>query len=254
VRHVTEKTLAIMILSFIFLAVAMGGCTGPAKRVVVTVGPTSAPVLATPSPTPGVTLPSVTVSGGVTSVMGSKNQQIKAIRLGEGAYNVNWSGSGTFFSFSLTDMEGNGGDDISKGRTSGESLLIVDGSTVLPGDFTLMTASDSGWAINISKPDTSSPAALPRAISCSEREGGVTKPFLAHAGYIWISYTLSRTPSGDGRVDIYDVYTGQSFYTRPITGGYTNGQSMAEVPADGIYIARITVPKGASYADITISQ
>jgi hypothetical protein len=250
------KTPVILIMAFIILAIALGGCASPAQRIVVTVGPTAAPVLETitPSPTPGVARPTVIASGGLTTAGGSEDQIIKGIKLGEGVYAVNWSGSGTFVSFSLTDINGNGGADIPKGRTSGERLLIVDDSTVLPGDFTLMVASDSDWVINIFRPDTSTPSLLPLAVSCGEPDGAVTKPFRAHAGDLKISYTLSRTPYGTGHVDVYDVNTGRSFYTRPITDGAVAGQSIAIVPADGVYIAQVTLPEGASYADITISQ
>lgn len=248
------KTTAILILAFIILAIALDGCSDPQQRIVVTVGPTTAPETATPSPTPGVARPTVIASGGVTTARGSGNQLIKGIRLGEGVYTINWSGSGTFASFSLTDIDGNGGADISKGRMSGEKLFIVDGDTMLPGDLTLMVASDSDWIINISRPDTSSPSPLPLAVSCSEQDGAVTKPFRAYAGDLKISYTLSRTPYGTGHVDVYDANTGRSFYTRPITDSAVAGQSIAIVPADGVYIARVTLPEGASYGDITISQ
>jgi hypothetical protein len=246
------KIPAILIMAFIILATALGGCANPAQRIVVTVGPTAGLETITPSPTPGVAHPAVIASGGVTTARGSEDQIIKGIKLGEGVYAVNWSGTGTFVSFSLTDIEGNGGADISRGRASGERLLIVDDSTVLPGTFTLMVASDSDWVINIFRPDTSSPSTLPLTVSCSEPDGAVTKPFQAHVGILRISYTLSRTPSGTGHVDIYNVYTGRSFYTRPITAMV--GQSTAEVPSDGVYIAQVTLPEGASYGDITISQ
>ena len=249
---VMGKTPAILIMALIILSIALGGCSSPKQRIVVTVGPTAILETITPSPTPDVARPMVKASGGVTTASGRGDQLIKGIRLGEGVYIINWSGSGTFVSFSLTDINGNGGADISKGRASGERLLIVDDSTVLPGDFMLMVASDSDWVINIARPDTSSPSSLPLAVSCSERDGAVTKPFRAHVGNLWISYTLSRTPYGTGRVDIYDVSTGRSFYTRPITA--TVGQSMAEVPSDDVYIAQVTLPAGASYGDITISQ
>jgi hypothetical protein len=246
------KTPAILIMAFIILAIALGGCSESRQRIVVTVGPSATLETATPSPTPAITRPTVTASGGVTTATGSGDQQIKGIKLGEGVYTVSWSGSGKFISLSLTDKDGNGGSDMSKGRTSGIRLFAVDDSTVLPGDFTLMVASDSDWAIRVARPDTSSPSSLPVAASCSERDGAVTKPFQAHAGIIRISYVLSRTPSGAGHVDIYKAYTGQSFYTRPVDAMV--GQSTAEVPSDDVYIAQITLPEGASYGDITISQ
>jgi len=256
VGPVMGKMPAILIMAFIILAIALGGCANPAQRIVVTVGPSATPgaETVTPSPTPAIARPTVIASGGVTVARGSGDQLIKGIRLGEGVYTVNWSGSGTFVSLSLTDMDGNGGADISKGRISGEKLLTVDGSTVLSGEFTLMVASDSDWVINISRPDTSSPSSLPQVVSCGELDGAVTRPFRAHAGIIRISYTLSRMPYGTGHVDIYEVSTGRPFYTRPITGGATVGQSTAEAPSDGVYIAQVTLPEGASYGDITISQ
>lgn len=142
----------------------------------------------TSSPTPGIPLPTVTVMGGVTTVKGSEDQLARGIRLREGVYTIKWSGSGTYVSFSLTDIDGNGGGDISKGRASGERLFIVDSSSVLPGNFTLMAISDSDWAVSIARPDTSSPSTLPLFVSCSELDGAVTKPFRAHAGNIKISY------------------------------------------------------------------
>ena len=38
------------------------------------------------------------------------------------------------------------------------------------------------------------------------------------------------------------------------SSGSQIGQSNAEVPANGVYIAQVTIPPGASYGDITISQ
>jgi hypothetical protein len=248
-----EKRLTILVIAFILLAIALGGCTNPARRVVVTVGPSPTPGAETVTPSPTPAPPTVTASGGVTTARGSGDQLVKGIMLGEGLYVVSWSGSGTFVSFSLTDIGGNGGYDMARGRASGEELLIVDGSAMLSGEFSLMVASDAGWTINIARPDTSSPSRLPLTVSCSEANGAVTKPFQANEGILKISYTLSRMPSGTGHVDIFDASTGSSFYTRPITAA-TVGQSTAEVPSDGVYIARVTLPQGASYAEITISQ
>ncbi len=243
-----------IVLFVLVLTVAMSGCLNPSQRVVVTVGPSATPAIeiVTPTPKPVVASPIVTNSNGVTTARGSGNQIIKGIQLGNGVYIVKWLGSGTFVDISLIDASGSGGANMSQGLPSGERLLAIDDSAVAPGDFTLMVASDSSWAIDISRPDTSSPSPLPVEVSCSEQVGAISRPFRAQGGDLWIRYTLSKAPYGTGRVDIYNVYTGQSFYTRPIDAKI--GQSMASAPAEGIYIAQVTLPGGSSYGDITISQ
>ncbi len=247
------KLVPVMVLLIVVLA--LSGCSAPPHKVVVTVGPSASPAALTATPTP-VPAPrtTVTASGGVTTARGSGTQLVYGIRLGEGIYIINWSGDGALDGLSLIDTNGNGATGLSKGRASGEGILVVDDKSAQPGNFTLAVISGSGWAVNIYRPDTSSPYSLPLSLSCDEKYGAVTKPFEARAGDAKISYTLSRAPSGEGHVYIYDADTGQSVYTRPITGGYVSGQSIAIIPSDGVYIARVELPAGAMYADITISQ
>lgn len=244
-----------VILMLILVVAALSGCTGPERKITATVGPTATPEpTLEPTPAPTAVPPTVTATDGMTVVKGNKDGQAKEFRLNEGVYVVTWSGTGTYLSFSLNDLSGNGPTDFSKGRTTGKKLLVVDGTSLYAGGFNLAAASDSGWSVTVERPGTSGPASLPVSMSGSEEDGIVSAPFSAHGGNIKISYSFSRAAYGSGSVNIYNVMTGQSFYTRPITEGSQVGQSNAEVPADGVYIAQVNMPPGSAYGDITISQ
>jgi len=154
----------------------------------------------------------------------------------------------------LADLNGNAMSDLSNSRTSGSRLLVVDDNSFYAGNYSLIATSDGDWSVTIKRPDTSSARQLPVSFSGGEPEGAVSAPFKAHKGYIQIAYTFARSPYGSGYVYIYDVLTGESFYTRPMTSGYELGQSMADVPAEGVYIAQASMPPGSSYGEITISQ
>jgi hypothetical protein len=247
---------ALIIIALII--VSFSGCFTLEHKITPTVAPTVGTpddtVTATPAQTPGIAHPTVTVSGRNTVVKGTKDGLARGIRLNQGVYVVSCSGSGTYLSFSLTDLGGNGVMDISKGKTEAKKLFIIDGASVYAGEFSLVAASDSDWTVTIERPDAASPASLPITISCGEQEGAVIGPFQAHGGILKIGYTFSRTPYADGTVSIYDVSTGVSFYTRPMTGGSQLGQSNAEVPSDGVYIAQANMPPGSSYGELTIKQ
>lgn len=250
---------AVILLIIVLIVTAMSGCFSPPRKITATVGPEvsvgpTAGLTVTPRPTPIVVHPTVTVVGDTTSIAGSRDGMAMDFRLGQGIYVVTWSGSGTHLSLSLSDPNGNGLTDMSKGITSGSRLLVVDGGKVNPGNFNLMATSDGDWSVTIKKPDTSSAGTLPVTMSGSEEGGAVSAPFKALAGDIKISYTFSRTPYADGHVYIYNLATGASFYTRPMTSGSEVGQSMSEVPVDGVYIAQADIAPGGSYGEITISQ
>jgi WD40 repeat protein len=243
------------LLMLVLIVAALSGCTGPERKITATVGPTATPEpTLEPTPAPTAVRPIVTATDGMTVVKGNKDGQAKEFRLNEGVYVVTWAGTGTYLSFSLNDLNGNGPTDFSKGRTTGKKLLVVDGTSLYAGGFNLAAASDSDWSVTIERPDTSSPASLPVTASGSDEEGAVSAPFRAHSGDMKVSYTFSRIPYADGHVYIYNVATGESFYTRPLSSGTQVGQSMAMVPSDGVYIAQVNMPPGSAYGDITISQ
>jgi hypothetical protein len=246
------------LIAIMLIIVSFSGCFTPEHKITATVAPTvgtpEETVTPTPAPTPGIAHPTVTVSGNRTVVKGTKDGLARGIRLSQGVYVVSCSGAGTYLSFSLTDLDGNGDMDISKGRTECKKLFIIDGISVYPGEFSLVAASDSNWTVTIERPDVASASSLPLTLSCGELEGAVVGPFSAHGGLLKIGYTFSRTPYADGTVSIYDVSTGYSFYTRPMTGGSQLGQSNAEVPSNGVYIAQINMPPGSSYGEFTLDQ
>jgi hypothetical protein len=247
---------ALIIIALII--VSFSGCFTPEHKITPTVAPTvgtpEETITPTAAPTPGIAHPTVTVSGRNTVVKGTKDGLARGIRLDQGVYVVSCTGSGTYLSFSLADLDGNGVMDISKGKTEAKKLFIIDGVSVYAGEFSLVAASDSDWAVTIARPDAASAASLTLTASCDEQEGAVIGPFNAHGGILKIGYTFSRTPYADGTVSIYDVSTGNSFYTRPMTGGSQLGQSNAEVPSNGVYIAQVNMPPGAAYGDFTLSQ
>ncbi len=250
------KMPSILMLAFIFLALATEGCFGPPQKIVVTVGPTMPPETVTPTPAPAVATPGVVTSGDQTTITGNKEKLVRGIMLGDGVYIVSWSSSDGALSLSLTDIDGNGAADLSSGQPAGRRLFVVDGNSVKPGDFTLLVTADSAWSVTIAKPDTSSPSRLPQSISCNDRDGAIIGPFKTQGGVLKVSYTLSRVTQGNGYVNIYDVSTGRVFHARPITGDSQLGQSMSleELPSEGVYIAQVDIPGGSKYADITIGQ
>jgi hypothetical protein len=253
------KLARILALLLIMLAVAaLCGCLGPERKITATVGPSATvePTVAptpTPTPTPVASGITVSVSGDAVVIRGNAGGVSKGFSLGQGVYIVTWSGNGKNMSFWVKDRIGNEAD-ISKGKTSGKRLLVVDDSSVYPGNFTLSTLADAGWVVTIERPDISSPTTLPVKISGSEEDGAVSVPFRMSAGDIKISYSFSRVPYADGHIYIYNVATGSSFYTRPMSSGTQVGQSNVGVPSDGIYIAQVDIAPGGSHGDITISQ
>jgi hypothetical protein len=258
------KLPAALIIDFIVVAVAMEGGFGPAPKVVVTLGPsplgpsptpsitTQLTPTATSTPVPGAT---VTAASGTTTVRGSKDQLTRGVMLGDGVFVVSWSSSGTYLGLSLTDADGRGAPDISNGQASGRRLFDVDDDSVRSGEFTLSVQSDADWSVTISRPDTSSPSDMPLSVACSEQDGAIAGPFSVPGGVIKVSYSLSRTTQGNGYVNVYDASTGRFFRMRPIAGDSQAGQAMSleELPA-GVYIAQVSIPAGAKYADVTISQ
>ncbi len=254
------KPAPAVVLLIVVLAATMSGCFGSERKITATVAPaTPVPTAtpeptATPVPTAAATQPKVTTVGDTTSIAGTMAGVARDFRLKQGVYLVTWSGSGTQLSLSLADLSGNTVSDLSNGKTSGSRLLAVDGSSFYAGNYSLMATSDGDWSVTIKRPDTSSASQLPVTMSGGESEGAVSSPFKAQKGYIKIGYTFTRTPYDTGYVYIYDVLTGESFYTRPITSGSQLGQSMADVPANGVYIAQARMPPGSSYGEITISQ
>jgi hypothetical protein len=250
------KLPAILIMAFILLALATEGCFGPPQTIVVTVGPTTAPGTVTPTPAPTVATPTVTTADGQTIVRGSKDQLVRGVRLGDGVFIVSWSSSGSSVSLSLTDIDGKGASDLSNGQPAGRRLFVVDEGAVRSGEFTLMVRADSAWSITIARPDISSASRLPLAASCSEQDGAIVGPFRTQGGVVKVSYALSHVTQGNGYVNIYDASSGRFFRMRPITGDSQLGQSMSleELPSEGVYIAQVNIPVGASHADITISQ
>jgi len=242
------KSAPAIALVVIILAATMSGCFGPERKITATVAP------ATPVPTAAAVQPRVTTIGDTTSIEGTMAGVARDFRLKQGVYIVTWRGTGTRLSLSLADLNGNAMSDLSNSRTSGSRLLAVDDNSFYAGNYSLMATSDGDWSVTIKRPDTSSARQLPVSFSGGEPEGAVSAPFKAHKGYIQIAYTFARSPYGSGYVYIYDVLTGESFYTRPMTSGYELGQSMADVPAEGVYIAQASMPPGSSYGEITISQ
>ncbi|AFD01205.1 hypothetical protein Mtc_2480 [Methanocella conradii HZ254] len=249
-------TIRALSTALLILAVAaLCGCSGPEKKITATVAPiVDEEATPTPLPTPSAQRPAVSLLDGKVIISGYRDGASGSFRLDSGVYIVTWESSGTYLSFSLTDASGNGSADLSNGAVSGKKLLIVDGDKVYPGNFTLIAASDSSWKAMIERADAISPASLPITMSCGEGEVGISSPFEAHAGDMWISYSFSRTAQGDGHVYIYNVNSGLSFYTRPLAEGAQAGESMAIVPDDGVYIAEVTIPPGASYGEVKISQ
>ncbi len=254
------KPAHIIAFAIIVLVVtSLSGCFSPPRKITATVGPEvsagpTAELTVTPRPTPAVAHPTVTIVGDTTSIAGSRDGMARDFRLGQGVYIVTWSGSGTQLSLSLSDPNGNSVTDLSKGKASGSRLVVVNGGSLYAGNYSLLATSDGDWSVTIKRPDTSSAAVLPITVSGSEAEGAVSAPFKAHKGNIKISYTFSQVAYDSGYVNIYDVLTGESFYTRPMTAGSELGQSNAEVPIDGVYIAQVTIAPGGSYGEITISQ
>jgi hypothetical protein len=254
------KPASAVVLLIIVLAATTSGCFGSDRKITATVAPatpqpTATPVpTATPRPTTVALQPKVTIVGDTTSISGTMAGVARDFRLKQGVYIVTWSGSGSQLSLSLADLNGNTVSDLSNGRTSGSRLLAVDGSSFYAGNYSLMATSDGDWSVTIKRPDTSSAGSLPLTMSGGESEGAVSAPFKANKGYIKIGYTFTRTPYDAGYVYIYAALTGESFYVRPMTSGSQLGQSMADVPANGVYIAQARMPPGSSYGDITISQ
>lgn len=251
---------AVALLIVVLIMTAVSGCFSTPHKITATVGPdaTIEPTIeptATPKPATVAVQPTVTIVGDTTSIKGSRDGMARDFRLGQGVYIVTWSGSGTLLSFSMSDPNGNGLSNISNGRTSGSRLMVIDGSSVYPGNYSLMATSDGDWSVTIKRPDTSSAMTLPVTMGGSEADGtAISAPFKAHKGLIKISYSFSHTAYGTGYVNVYDVLTGESFYTRPLTGGSQTGMSNAEVLIQGVYIAQATIPAGASYAEITLDQ
>jgi hypothetical protein len=252
-----KTTHALALLVIVLVAAAACGCLESPRKITNTVAPVTpqptAEPTATPTPAPPAK-PSVTVSGGTTTIIGNKDGVARDFRLGQGVYVVSWSGSGTYLSLSVNDLNGNGLADMSKGGTSGSRLLVVDGSSIYPGNFSLMATSDGDWKVTIVKPETYSAKTLPVTLGGSEASGAVSEPFYAERGIIRISYSFSHTATGNGYIHIYDILTGESFYTRPMSSGSQTGQSTAEVTVKGIYIAQADMPPGSSYGEITLSQ
>ncbi|HTY91459.1 MAG TPA: hypothetical protein VMC84_09805 [Methanocella sp.] len=251
----------VTVLILVLTMTAVSGCFSAPHKITPTVGPdatiepTAVPATATPKPTPAFIQPTMTVVDDTTSISGGMDGMANGFRLKQGAYVVTWSGSGTRLGFSLTDASGNGMANVSDGRTSGSRLMVIDDNSIYPGNYTLMATSDGEWSVIIKRPDTSSAVSLPVTVGAAEADGiAVSEPFKAQKGDLKISYSFSRTAYGTGYVNVYDVLTGESFYTRPMTGGSQTGMSNAEVPVQGVYIAQVTVPAGASYAEVTISQ
>ena len=244
------------ILFIIVLATALGGCTGGSQpKIVVTVDPAGMNAATdTPTAVPSTRPASVTVDGGTTTIAGVKGQITTQITLDKGVYIVDWLNTGSFMTASLSDISGNTFGIKPTKVSSGQTLLIVDGSSMLSGYATLTVNADAGWTIKLTRPDETSAAALPQKLSGDETSDFISKPFHANEGDIVISYVFSRSPDGDGSVNIYDVTTGQPFYTRPLTPGVEAGQSNSAVPSTGVYIAQVKLPAGALYGDITISQ
>ncbi len=251
-----KKVSAIFTILFIIvLAAAVGGCTGSQPKIVVTVDPASLNAATdTPTAVPSVRPASVTVEGGTTTISGVKGKISTQISLDKGVYVVDWLNTGSTMTASLSDMTGNTFGIKPTLVSSGQTLLIVDGSSMLSGYATLTVNADSGWTIKLTKPDDTTASSLPQSLSGDETSEIISKPFHAGEGDIKISYTFSQVPSGDGSINIYDVSTGQPFYVRPLRAGSELGDTNAEVPSTGIYIAQVKLPAGASYGDLTISQ
>jgi len=250
----TTRALSVALL--ILVISVLCGCSGPEKKITATVAPTVIEDGATPTPvpTPSIQRPTVSLVDGKVIVSGNRDGAANSFRLDSGVYIVSWDCPGSYLSFSLTDANANGYADFSNGKASGKRLLIIDGNKLYPGSFSLIASSDSSWEAIIERADAVSPASLPVSISCDEGETGISSPFEAHAGDMWISYSFSRTSQGEGHVYIYDISTGESFYTRPLAKDAQAGESMAIVPDDGVYIAEVILPTGALHGDITIKQ
>lgn len=247
----TTRALSVALL--ILVVSVLCGCSGPEKKITATVAPiVEEDATPTPAPTPSIQRPTISLLDGKVIVSGNRDGAARSFRLDSGVYIVTWESSGTYLSFSLTDASGNENADLSNGAVSGKKLLIVDGDKAYPGNFTLIAASGSSWKVMIERADAISPASLPITVSCGEGEAGISSPFEAHAGDMWISYSFSRTSQGEGHVYIYNVNTGE--YTRPLAKDAQAGESMAIVPDDGVYIAEVTIPPGASYGEVKISQ
>jgi hypothetical protein len=250
----TTRALSVALL--ILVISVLCGCSGPEKKITATVAPTVIEDGATPTPvpTPSIQRPTVSLVDGKVIVSGNRDGAARSFRLDSGVYIVSWDCPGSYLSFSLTDANANGYADFSNGKASGKRLLIIDGNKLYPGSFSLIASSDSSWEAIIERADAVSPASLPVSISCDEGETGISSPFEAHAGDMWISYSFSRTSQGEGHVYIYDISTGESFYTRPLAKDAQAGESMAIVPDDSVYIAEVILPPGALHGDITIKQ
>ncbi len=249
-------TIRALSVALLILAVAaLCGCSGPEKKITATVAPiVEEEATPTPLPTPSAQRPTVSLMDGKVIISGYRDGASGSFRLDSGVYIIEWDTPGTYLSFSLTDASGNGNADFSNGKASGKRLLIIDGNKLYPGSFSIIASSDSSWEVTAERADAVSPASLPVSISCDEGETGISSPFEAHAGDMWISYSFSRTSQGEGHVNIYDVNTGESFYTRPLAKDAQAGESMAIVPDDGVYIAEAILPPGSLHGEITIKQ
>jgi len=248
------------LLIVVLIATSMSGCFGTPHKITATVAPPTptptqepAPTV-TPMPTPEAIIPTVAQSGDTTTITGSRDGLATGVHLGQGVFVVSWTGSGTQLSLSLIDPNSNSLSDLTKGKMSGSTLLIVDQKSYYAGDFQLTAASDDAWSVTITRPDSSSASSLPVTFGGESGDTVVSAPFSASKGDIKIAYSFSHTSTGAGYVNIYDVLTGDSFYVRPITSDSQVGQSNAEVPEKGVYIAQAIIPPGASYGEITISQ
>lgn len=254
-----DKTLSMLaLLIAIAAAAAVGGCIGGnGTKTAVTVGPTDASPTdmsptALPSPTPVVSSVSVATSGNLTIITGSDDQAVKPIMFEKGVYDISWSGDGTSMSTSISDTVGNSLGILSQGTTSGDKLFIVDGIMIQPGYAIFRVLSNGDWTIKVTSPDASSADTLP--VTIKTFNAAASRPFQAGKGDIKISYTFSGKSTGEGAVSIYDLSTGAPFYVRPMASDVQAGQSNAEVPATGVYIAQVTLPPGVQYGEITISQ
>lgn len=248
----------IIIVFFIAIIASVSGCSGPGK-IAATVGPTATPVAPTVTPSPTAAVSNyanvTTTSDGATLITGNNRQTVPAITFDQGVYIVSWSSTGSTIGASMNDVTGSSIDILAQGQKSGQKLFVIDGNTVQPGSYVLSVQSDGDWNFRIWKPDTTSPESLPlKPFSSIDDSIAISSPFQAHAGDLKVDYLFSQTLKTPGSVEIYEVSTGLSFHVQPMMANSDQGESIATVPHDGIYIAQVKPPSGSGEGSFTIKQ